>query len=260
MKQLTYFIAVFTLAVMASCTKKIDVNFDNAPAKVVVEGKINKNEYASVYLTKTLEVDQPQKNPPISGAIVVIADNMGNTETLSEVEPGLYHSSNLKGVEGRTYTLKVTTEGTTYTAQSTMPKEVPVDSLSIREFGGFGGSAEFVIIHYTDPIEMGNNYRAVLYVNDTLIPDIFIEDDIYINGNTREAVLWSDEYELKPGDNIRAEINCLDRPVYEYLWQLYDVAGNSEVAAPSNPITNINNGALGYFSAQTSSVKQMVAP
>ncbi|MCB0700590.1 MAG: DUF4249 domain-containing protein [Chitinophagales bacterium] len=253
-------LALSSFSFLTSCTKEIDVNFDDAPVKVVIQGKINNESSAEVYVSKTIEVDKVGNNPPVSNAIVTMSDNAGNTETLTEVSPGKYVTNSMTGVEGRTYNLTVVVDGVTYTSTSTMPTLIPVDSLSTREFDGFGGeAAKFVVVHYQDPIAVGNNYRAVLYINDTLVPDIFIEDDLYINGNTREAVLFSDEYELKKGDKIVAEINCLDRPAFEYLVELVDVNGNSEVAAPANPTSNITGGALGYFSAQTSSIMEMTA-
>lgn len=249
-----------TIFLFSSCTKEIDVNFDDAPAKVVIEGKINNGKIAEIYISKTIEVDQVNNNPVVSGAIVTMSDDAGNTEALLEAAPGKYVTTNMVGVEGRTYNLSVVVDGVTYTANSTMPVLVPVDSISTRVFDGFGGeAAKFVVVHYTDPVATGNNYRAVLYINDELVPDIFIEDDLYINGNTREAVLFSDEYELMPGDKIRAEINCLDRPAFDYLVELVDVNGSSEVAAPANPNSNITGGALGYFSAQTSSTMEITA-
>ena len=205
-------------------------------------------------MSKSVEVDQNNTFPPVADATVTINDGT-TTETLQHMGDGIYKTSSMKGVQGRTYTLSVTVDGNTYKSTSTMPALVAVDSLSTRPFGGFGGKNEFVVLHYTDPEEFGNNYRATLYVNDTLIPDIFIEDDQYINGNTREAVLFSGEYELIPGEltgqKIRVVINCIDKPVYDYFVELIEVDGSANVASPSNPNNNIEGGALGYFSAQT---------
>lgn len=253
MKHHIYVIAALILG-LTSCTKVIDVNLDNAPAKVVIEGKINNNELATVKLSKTVEVDKNNTFPPLTGATVTISDNNGNTETLQDMGNGVYMGKNIVGTPGNTYSLTVLVEGDTYTSVSTMPALVPVDSLSTRTFSGFGDGTDFVVVHYVDPATTGNYYRAVLYINDSLVPDIFIEDDVFINGNVREAVLFSGEYELISGDRIRAEINCIDKSVYDYLLELTEVNGSSDVASPSNPISNIKGDALGFFTAQTSSI------
>lgn len=253
MKRLTY-IATALIIGLTSCTKVIDVNFDNAPEKIVIQGKINNNQPAEIKVTQTVEADKDNVFPGVSGAVVTISDDAGHSETLQDFGNGVYRGKNLLGQSGNTYTMNVTTGGNTYSSVSTMPQLVRVDSITTRAFAGFGGGNEFAVLHYTDPATPGNFYRAILYVNDTLVPDIFIEDDKFINGNSRDAVLFSSEYELHKGDSIRVEINCIDSNVYEYLLELIDVNGASQVASPSNPTTNISGGALGYFSAQTSSM------
>lgn len=260
MKRLKYIIAGIVLSAAAvSCTKVIDVNIDNAPPKVVIEGHINSNEPTIVKLTRSIEVDQENTFPEISNAVITITDDQGNSEQLSEITTGLYRGQSITGIEGRTYTLTVSTQGETYKAVSTMPGLVPVDSITTRPFAGFGDGTEFAVVHYTDPAGPGNNYRAVLYINDTLVPDIFIEDDLFINGNSREAVLFSPDYTIDKGDRITIEINCLDRPIYQYFLELIEADGASQTASPSNPKSNIEGGALGYFSAQTISIKNKIA-
>ena len=255
MNKAIYFIAALILSIFASCTKVIDVNIDNAPAKVVVVGTINNGTVAEVTVSKSIEVDQNNNFPPVTNASVTISDDAGNTEVLQHTANGVYKTQNMKGVVGRTYSISVIVDGNTYTANSTMPKLVPVDSITTRQFGGFGSNTEFVVLHYTDPAEKGNYYRATLFINDELVPDIFIEDDKYINGNSREAVLFSGEYELIPGEltgqKVKVEINCIDKNTYDYLVELIEVSGAANVASPSNPASNMQGGALGYFSAQT---------
>lgn len=258
MNKAIYIIFVITIGLFTSCTKVIDVNIDNAPAKVVIEGTINNNSTPKIILSKTVELDQNNVFPPITNATVVVSDDAGNSEQLNHIGDGVYTTDLLVGKEGHTYNLSVTVDGTTYTATSTMPKMVTVDSITTRPFGGFGGSNEFVVIHYTDPPELGNYYKATLIIDDEIVPDIFIEDDKYINGNSREAVLFSGEYELIPGElkgrEVSVAINCIDKNVYDYFVELIEVDGSANVASPSNPQSNIQGGALGYFSAQTLAV------
>jgi hypothetical protein len=48
-------------------------------------------------------------------------------------------------------------------------------------------------------------------------------------------------------------MNCVDKNVYDYFFTLSGVTGNNgfQTATPANPVSNISNGALGYFSAHT---------
>jgi len=55
------------------------------------------------------------------------------------------------------------------------------------------------------------------------------------------------------------EMHCVDQSVWSYFNTLGQARGNnSQSVSPSNPISNITNNALGYFSAQTVQSKQAV--
>lgn len=253
MKQLIYIIAALAVG-FTSCQKVIDVNIDNAPPKVVVQAEINENLGTWVLLSRSIELDKDNNFPPISGAIVTIADDAGNSDVLAETDKGTYYGNNITGVPGRTYTLTVNVDGETYTAVSTMPQRIDLDSVTARPFSGFGDAVDFLVIHYDDPQKQGDYVRAKVWINDNLVPDLFLEDDDFVNGNYREATLFSGEYDLVNGDDIAIELNTLDKEVYDYFVELEEVSGSSQIASPSNPVTNIKGGALGYFSAQTSSL------
>jgi hypothetical protein len=51
---------------------------------------------------------------------------------------------------------------------------------------------------------------------------------------------------LSPGDKVTVWLETVDNKVYEY----FRTAGDEgQSASPSNPASNISNGALGYFNA-----------
>ena len=80
MKRIIYLLFVLIgTAAFTSCTKVIDVNIDNAPAKLVINGYINDNANAVVTLSKSVELDQNNTFPGISGATVTLTDDKGNT-------------------------------------------------------------------------------------------------------------------------------------------------------------------------------------
>ena len=70
---------------------------------------------------------------PISGAMVTISDDLGNTTTLEERYPGDYRTDSLlfRGIVGRTYTLHIeTTDGDVYESEPCIMYPVPgIDSL-----------------------------------------------------------------------------------------------------------------------------------
>jgi hypothetical protein len=52
-------------------------------------------------------------------------------------------------------------------------------------------------------------------------------------------------------DTLIVELQSIDKATYDYFTTLESISGNvmEQTASPANPISNFNNGALGYFSA-----------
>ncbi len=266
MKQLTYIAAIIITGMsFASCTKVIDVNLDKTEPRIVIEANITDTVGPNmVKVTKTIDIDKDNNFPGVHGATVIIRDNAGNEEVLTETEAGIYKTATLQGVQGRTYTLTVTIDGNTYTAVSKMPMKVPYDSLGMKEVMTFDGNVPYPTVFYKDPVGIGNYYRAVRYVNNIPDGELYIESDEFIDGKHREAILFNgdpeEERNLKPGDIVTVEMQCLDKQMYEYLLEREEADGNSQAAAPANPTNNISNGAIGYFSAHTSETKVLALP
>jgi hypothetical protein len=52
---------------------------------------------------------------------------------------------------------------------------------------------------------------------------------------------------------------CIEKNIYKYWYSAaQSVTSHSQSGAPSNPVTNIKGGALGYFTAQTVDQKSMI--
>jgi len=55
-------------------------------------------------------------------------------------------------------------------------------------------------------------------------------------------------------------MQCIDKNVYEYWYSLdQSSTGSSQSAAPGNPVSNMQGGALGYFSANTLQSRSVVS-
>lgn len=256
------FILISALLIFTSCEKVIDLTLPENEAKVVIEAQIsNATPINTVRLSKTVNYNQPNIFPPVTGAIVTIADNAGNSETLTEQSQGYYLTSQMIGVIGRTYTLTVTAEGQTYTAQCTMPVEVPFDSLIFSREKQFAApdSLDVITPIYTDPIAIANYYRYVRVVNQKRFPGSWYNDDIFTDGETNTFGFYADDMELQPGDTLTVEMQSIAKVVYQYFNSKAQSA-DGFTGAPANPVTNITGGALGYFSAHTSQVRAVVVP
>jgi len=246
-------VSIFFL--LPSCEKVIDLNLNTSASDIVIQGNVY--DYAGPYtvsISKTVDFTQTNVFPPVTNAVVTISDNAGNSETLIQKTEGKYVTSTLRGIPGVTYTLKVVIQGKTYTASSTMPKAVNIDSIYLqRDLFGNGTEA---VIDFTDPINVDNYYRVDQYVNDTLKSGFYVGDDKLYQGQKISFYLSASsltgDKPLIKGDEIKLQLECIDDKVYEYFRTTK--GNNGQSASPANPVSNISNGALGYFSA--ASVRQ----
>lgn len=62
-----------------------------------------------------------------------------------------------------------------------------------------------------------------------------------------------------PGDTISIELNSIGFNTFEYFRTLNDALNSGGMGStPYNPITNLNNDALGYFGTYTSDTEQFI--
>ncbi|MDH6253468.1 hypothetical protein M2347_003195 [Chryseobacterium sp. H1D6B] len=261
------FFIILSLFLLNSCEKEIDLDLDNQGGNIVIEGNIT--DQAGPYIvriTKSVAFTQNNQYPAVTGAEVVLSDNTGQTETLQYAGDGKYQTTNFIGASGRTYTLKVQAEGQQYTAQSTMPAAVAFDGLTQDSFV-FGGETTYTLLPvFTDPNALGNRYLFNFTINDKPKKTFEVFSDNVNNGLVNQRPLFlpnNDEdgnsHKVVVGDTIHVEMQCIDNNIFTYYSALLQITGdNGGGVTPSNPPSNISNGALGYFSAHTLSKKSFV--
>ncbi|MGL5891211.1 MAG: DUF4249 domain-containing protein, partial [Bacteroidia bacterium] len=210
MKRISLLIVTVAALVFGSCQKVIDIDLNSSDPKLVIECLITDSLSSyTVNLTRTIDYFDGGAIPQVSGAQVVISDDAGNTETLTESQPGVYVTATTQGVAGRTYFLSVTVDGKSYTAQSRMPNEVPFDSVYAEYIPPlFGGSGGYVVTGAVqDPINETNYYRQRLFFNgrqqDTA-GTYFLADDRLSNGQYLTFPLFPAFAEL--GDTVDLEM------------------------------------------------------
>ena len=263
MKQLLFIVA--SLLLLTSCEKEIDLQLEDKSGNLVVEGSItNQPGPHYVRVTRSVVFTEPNQYPEVANALVVISDNTGQTETLQYVADGIYKTNQLVGIPGNTYTLRLTVGGTSYTAQSTMPQPVTLDSLQQGTFS-FGGEITYNVRPiFTDPVPLGNRYLFLLSINGGKRKFLETFSDNVNNGlvNQRNLIVpMNGEENAKIGDTIQVEMHGIDQHIYSYynaVNQILGEGGPGGGITPANPPSNISNGALGYFSAHTSTVKNII--
>lgn len=253
---------IMSFMLITACTEIIQIDINNSEPQVVVEASIGHGETAMVILTQSVDFYTTNEYPPIQDATVTLTDNEGTTETLTQTAPGMYVSINMKGAVGKTYDLHIQSGQKIITSSCKIPEYVPVDTFRVVNSIYPGGGppvlpnqpANFyeVYVSYTDPAADKNYYRIILSINGIFSKNNYIYDDRLTNGNQVENLLVVYNPELKPGDFIQVEVQCIDKSVYEY----FNSMGNSSMgpgnsSSPSNPYTNLNGAILGFFSAHT---------
>ncbi len=253
MKKILFFGLCFFI--LSSCEKVVEIDLNNVASQVFIEGQVTDilGNY-QVQINKTVNFSAANQFPAVQNAIVTITDNTGVTETLTEKSAGLYVSRMVKGISGRTYTLKVVAEGKTYSASSTMPQAVDFTSAEVKESPlPAGGATKFYnyLVFFQDPAGIQNQYRFTLTSKgqkDKGFSNVF--NDNLIDGKPNPIPLRSTDFKIASKDTVTIEMQCIDKAVYEYFYT-FRALETGQGGTPANPINNITGGALGYFSAHT---------
>ncbi|MGG7666678.1 DUF4249 family protein [Dyadobacter sp. BHUBP1] len=246
----------FCVTAFYSCQKVIDVELNPSSPKYVITGNITDQPGPyEVRITSSINFDQDNHFPTVSGAKVYIADQTTSfTDTLAEVSPGRYRTHAWTGAPGHTYKLVVMLRDEMFSSVSTMPAPVALDSLYTKS-ATFGDGTDIVAV-YDDPVGPGNSYHLLLAIQDSLSQEIYLHND-KINNGSRVSHILNNDIDIKPGDTITVNLQCIDTAVYDFYYSL-DQALKQNSAVISNPKTNIVGGAMGYFCAHTVRTRSFV--
>ncbi|MCF8346558.1 MAG: DUF4249 domain-containing protein [Bacteroidales bacterium] len=268
--KLAFSFSLVLLFLLSSCTEEISIDLNSADPQLVIEGNlIFGSEEAIIQITESVNFDADNSFPPVQDAFIEISDDEGNTLSGTEVSPGTYAVGPLTELNGNSYMLQVEVGEKLYIAQSTMPEQVPFLSLQAMKISGreTEGGAGFrptmnynVIATFADPANTDNYYRFIEYVNGEKSGEYLFSDRL-TDGVTEPIILRHLDRVLESGDTLLVEMQCIDQNVYDYFMSLDNLMGGpANSVTPANPTTNIEGAVLGYFSAHTSVVKEIIIP
>jgi hypothetical protein len=251
-------VALFAL-LFSSCEKVIHLDLNTADKKFVIEATVtDQNGTAQVLLSQTKNFDDNNQFVGVSGAVITVKEEGGVLTTFTETSPGHYEEPGFAGSSGKSYDLTVTVAGHVFTATSTMPARVNMDSIFTTDELIFTETRKIANVVFQDPPGRGNNYRFIQYVNSLKEKQLFVQNDDYTDGRLNITKLYyfadnnSDSTIIHSGDSLRVDMQCIDANVYKYWYSLArNTNGDNNNVTPANPVTNIQGGALGYFSAHT---------
>lgn len=258
----------FASLVICSCEKVIHLDLNTAEKKYVIEATVTDQPgTAEVLLSQTKNFDDNNDFVGVSGATINVKEEGGLLTTFIETSPGHYTAPGLVGSSGKRYDLNIAVAGNLFTATSTMPVKINLDTIYTTDELIFTDTRKIVSVVFQDPAGRGNNYRFIQYVNGLKEKQIFVENDDYTDSRLNVNKLFyfaddnSDSTIIKSGDTVRVDMLCIDPGIYQYWFSLAsNTNGDNNQVTPANPVTNIKGGALGYFSAHTLQTKTMKIP
>jgi hypothetical protein len=268
MKKYNLFIFIPLFGII-SCTERIDVNTDDAPLRLVINGQISTDEKQhSVRITRSAGYFTDSSPEGVSNAEVTISGNDGKIILLTENDtiPGLYQTAdNVRGEEGKTYTLDVKVNAQHYQATAHIARMNDLDSVVLRASTFFDNIVEVLV--FAEGLDGDNNsYSIFVAINDsTLNPgvDRVLVSSRITSGMPCYVLSQNPERErsniLKIGDVVTVNINAIPKEYADFISQVNsELRGSNPIfgGPPANVTTNIRSlegrGVSGFFTAFSS--------
>ena len=275
---LKYFsIIFFFIFILASCEKEINVKLPPYNPKVVIEGWIEPGQPAMVLVTRNAAYFSTTDstslvNLLVRNAVIKVTDGV-QTDSLTlgldlrYFPPLVYKGQKLKGEIGKSYTLTVSVDGTTYSAVTSILKPVKLDSIWFKLEPTTQDTFGLIWAKFTDPPGVANYYRIFtqrLNKDKIFIPvDGSVSDDKFFDGKTfsfsirRGSSTSANQYKdnkneksgkFKIGDTVIIKACSIDKANYDF-WRTVEQeinSGGNPFGSPIPIISNINN-ALGVW-------------
>jgi hypothetical protein len=251
-----------------SCQDVIDIELDEADKQYVIEGSVLEGtDYISVRVTQSGNFFDTQPETTIDNAQVKVTMPDNTEILLNSIGGGYYRADGLTITTSSTYKLRVEVAGKTFTSSTYMPAPVAIDSLATapqnNPFSPPGDSVQYDVFMLYQDVIGENYYRMNTWVNNKYLDtadEIMLIDDKLTDGNPIVIPIFVTSFDL--GDTVEVELQSIDAATYKYFTTFVSIAssgaGSPFSAAPANPETNIEGGALGIFAAYTSSKKVIV--
>lgn len=277
MKSLFYIL--FAVSIISCQPDPIDINIPQSEEQVVVSNQILPPSVVAVVLTKSfsaLESGDPgtTENPNtelinqllVPDAAVGIAWD-GQSEALTQVQPGIYIGANIEQKIGTTYELTIVdpASNNTLTSTTTLLPLVNLTSATATKKERFETEGLELNISLNDPIGI-NYYLVGVYSELTdeaedfndfttlefVQSQFFVFTDEGIDGQEINKTFFAESW---PRDTAVVSLSNIPKDYYDYLESM-ERATNSIpfLSEPVTPRTNIEGG-FGFFAMHYPSIR-----
>ncbi len=257
------------LMLLTACEKEIEMKYIPVKKLYVVEGYVS-DKGVEVAVSTTRDMDDGERNTAVRSAVVEISGTDGYRAVLQHQTDGRYTAPpGIVGTPENTYTMTVAVDGETFVSTSEMTAPGELSSVGFSYEPTITVRYMFCTVNILDPAGTENHYCLRIFRNGEIYSRTLITDKGHDGGIIPNTLLirfsWNEmptpdeiakgnaDKMFRKGDLLDMVLETIDRPVYDYLYSL-GLSGGSL----SNPLTNIEGGCLGYFSAFSSHSYQTV--
>jgi hypothetical protein len=246
-----YWLLLVVFLILVSCQKVIDLPIEVENSQIVFEGVLKNRDSASYFnLSRTSGIYEGEDFNPISNAAITVYSSQGGVYQFVE-DPsslGTYLNHSFVAQPNTTYSMAATVDGEHIVASSFSKSAPVIDSLYTRpnQLDFEAPFSQWVFYHSSDPVDEENYYRLRIWHNGKEPSLYYIGNDYYINGQVYEAQFFG--VDAFAGDTVFVEMQEMDPDVYDYIYGLSNTLTTGPFSpAPSNPPSNLDGNAIGYF-------------
>lgn len=259
MKNILFYIFLFSI-LFISCEEVVDVNLDNSAPKIVIDASIlwekgTLGNEQKIRITTTGNYYNTVV-PAVNGALVTVENSTGTIfNFIEESNTGIYKCNNFTPQINENYTLKVISNGITYTSTDKLIAVPEITNVVQRNDAGFLGEDIELKFMFQDNGAEENYYLEDYRVPFSPFPLYGVFDDEYTNGNQIFSLIFDEDFQA--GQNIQFKLHGITERYYNYMNKIIAITTGSSNGPFSTPpatvrgnIINTNNPKeypLGYF-------------
>ena len=261
MKKIHFITLILLAMAFTNCEDVIDVDLNDAEPRLVIDASIKwvkgtpGNDQMIRLSTTTGYFNDVI--PYVSGATIVVTDENNNTfNFIEDPDTGDYYCSDFIPVLNANYSIIVSLNGETYTANEILKPVPDIDFIEQSNDGGFTGEDIEIKAYFTDNGATDDFYLFGFIPSYAAIPTYDVAEDEFFQGNQIFGLFSSED--LSSEDDVDIFIAGISERYYNYLNILISIAGSNGGSPFQSPpatvrgnfvnSTNQDNYALGYFS------------
>jgi hypothetical protein len=239
------------ILLLSSCEDVIQLDLEFSESRIVIEAALNaSSQTATVLISRTNDFYDNTEPENVSGAIITLQGETGNTYTFLEASPGIYVAENVIASTEELFHLNVEVEDMVYEATSIVPSAVNLKEITQSNFpsGPFGDEGTILLSAiWDDPAGAENFYRIRTYIDGIFQPNNYtiLTDNLAGDGTEITTPI---QKRFDENTTVTVELLSTDDVYYDYFFQVASLSGEgANSTTPYNPTGNFSNDALGYF-------------